>query len=206
MTTIADLPLKPRVFFLDTHHDYGLSISASSLAFAMHEEANNEHLTFAWLSSPVDAIVEEFLSPLYEDVASPLRPGDIVRAKWEDPMAESGGLSPKSLSQVISLSLPSSILPSLLNLSLRDMLVGGDPDLHVVVPDAEAWSIDETLAKGDIPANICCAVRIRPDDNKTYLLSPLLCQSINLRINSSLTNPKLIAELIPTSVLTPARV
>jgi hypothetical protein len=206
MTTLADLPIPPRVFFIDTHHDYGLSITGASLAHAMTSQTSPA--ITAWFSTPVESIVEELLSPLYEDLSSPLRPSDIVRTKWDLPIASGPGLglSPKSLSQVISQMLPDSILPSLMNIFLKNILIDGDPDLPtIIIPDSEHWSIDATLALGDIPSKICCAIRIRPDDGKTYLLEPLACQSINLRFNSSVTDPKLIADLLPSSTLTPAR-
>ena len=196
MPTLESLPLKPRVFFLDTNRDYGLGITGASLASAMLDD----HTAICWFSSPTDAAIEDLLSPLYDDPASPLRPGDAMRAAWEAPVP-GGTLSPKSLSQILMQTLPDSIPIGLLNLALKGIL-SDDHSIRIIIPDAAWFSINGVLSLNDIPRELCCAIRLRPDDNTPHLPLPLACQSIMLLLNSSLTDAKIVANLLQSAELT----
>lgn len=201
----------PRVIFLDLYDpsfpfEYSGFTQDQFAAEVASRFAAPLTTTFVWFASPIDALVEDLLIPIYEDPNSPLQPDDLVRAGWNSPKTIGRStLIPKLLAESFAALTPRVVLTSHLNAALCNLLVGGDPNLVVIVPDATGGRIRETLEIGDIPTEICIALHIRATSLYSSSLYRTPCASYGIEIGrKSCSASEALDRLLATAINPPS--
>ncbi len=202
----------PRVLFIRV--GTGLGFTGQSLAHELGLE-NYMITSFSW---PVEAMVEEFLAPLYEEDDNPIQASDLLRAGWQNPIPGFAMMnSPSDLVDKLTLQIPFALVVARVKHSIA-IFLGNPAAIPTQEPGIVAVADANTVAVNgffdlkwdtvEVGPEHCLFIRLVADSNflaKTYIFNKVPCHSINLMIpeHSSAADA---AKLIATSTFTPPNV